>query len=46
VTTLPASSAPIFGSGDCPTVSSDWRHLEVDAELRAGNYHKPQSPFS
>ncbi len=35
-----------FGSGDCPNTPLVWRDLEVDAELRAWRYHKPQSPFS
>jgi len=35
----------VFGSGDCPATPSVWRYAEVDAELRAWNYQKSQSPL-
>jgi len=34
------------GSGDCPIRPLVWRYTEVDSELRAWGYPKPQSPFS
>ncbi len=35
----------VFGSGDCPNRPSIWRYVELDAELRAWNYQKSQSPW-
>jgi hypothetical protein len=34
----------VFGSGDCPAMSSVWRELEIEAEFRAWNNRETQSP--